>query len=94
MSNVNRQNNLNEFLSLNFLHALLVEALNYLGSTFNILVFSRPIMCTGWSMLMCRETSDVVVPGHLCSENLAFKDLSVSPTYEASHVYVTSSFGY
>lgn len=47
MSNVNRQNNLNEFLSLNLLHALLVEASNYLGSTFNILVFSRPIMCTG-----------------------------------------------
>ena len=47
MSNVNCQNNLNESLSLNFLHALLVEASNYLGSTFNILVFSRPIMCTG-----------------------------------------------
>lgn len=94
MSNVNLQNNLNESLSLNFLHVLLVEASNYLGSTFNILVFSRPIMCTGWSMLMCRETWDVVVPGLLCSENLAFKDLSVSPIYEASHVYVTSSFGF
>lgn len=94
MSNVNRQNNLNESLSSNLLHALLVEASNYLGSTFNILVFSRPIMCTGSSMLMCREASDVVVPGLLCSENLTFKDLSVSPTYEASHVYVTSSFGY
>ena len=33
MSNVNRQNNLNESLSLNFLHVLLVEVSNYLGST-------------------------------------------------------------
>ena len=45
-------------------------------------------------MLMCRQTSDVIVPGLLCSENLAFKDLAVSPTYEVSHVYVTSSFGF
>ena len=32
-------------------------------------------------MLMRRETSDVVVLGFLCFENLAFKDLSVSLTY-------------
>ena len=38
MSNVNRQNNLNESLSLNFLHVLLVEASNYLGPTLNILI--------------------------------------------------------
>ena len=36
----------------------------------------------------------MVVLGLLCSENLAFKDLSVSPTHKASHVYVTSSFGF
>ena len=33
-------------------------------------------------MLMWWYTSDVVVLGVLCSEKLAFKDLSVSPAYK------------
>ena len=34
---------------------------------------------------MCFETSEVVELGLWCSLNLDFKDLSVSPTYVASH---------
>ena len=55
---------------------------NHLGSTVSILVFSRSIMCPGQPMLMWWYTWYVVVLGVLCSEELAFKDLSVSPAYK------------
>ena len=34
---------------------------------------------------MCFDTSEVVELGRRCSLNLVFRDLSVSPTYTASH---------
>ena len=36
-------------------------------------------------MWMCFETSEMVELGRECSLNLAFRDLSVSPTYTTSH---------
>ena len=41
--------------------------------------------CSGCSMWICFETSEVVELGLRCSLNLDFRDLSVSPTYVASH---------
>ena len=58
---------------------------NHLGSVVNTSVFSNSTECWGWSTWMCLETSEVVELGRRCSPNLAFRDLSVSPTYIASH---------
>ena len=58
---------------------------NHLGSVVNTSVFSNSTECWGWSSWMCLETSEVVKLGRRCSLNLAFRDLSVSPTYTASY---------
>ena len=58
---------------------------NHLGSVVRILVLSSSTVCSGWSVCICFATSEVVELGLRCSLNLAFSDLSVSPTYVASH---------
>ena len=58
---------------------------NHLGSVVRISVLSSSTVCSSWSVCICFATSEVVELGLRCSLNLAFSDLSVSPTYVASH---------
>ena len=58
--------------------------LNHLGSTASIFACSMSTWWSGWSMFTCFETSEFTLLGLRCSMNLALRDLSVSPIYDAS----------
>ena len=54
---------------------------NHEGARSRILTESMTTLCPGQSLLMCRDTSLVLELGLLCSINLTFRFLSVSPIY-------------
>ena len=58
---------------------------NQLGSVVRICTDLSFTLWSGLSVWICLDTSDVTLLGLRCSLNRAFKDLSVSPMYAASH---------
>ena len=66
--------------NMDYLHSLL----NHPDSTATIFVKSILMECSGWSLLICRDTSDVTVLSCLCSTNLDYSDLSLSLLFPLS----------
>ena len=66
--------------------ASLTPLSNHFSSTSKILTLSKVMLWSGWSQCTCLDTSKFTQLGLLCSMNLDFRDLPVSPMYDSSDV--------
>ena len=69
-----------------YINGLFYPSFKPLYSVVKIAVFFKSTECSGCFTCTCFATSEAVELGLQCSLNLDFRDLSISPTYVASHL--------